>query len=154
MMPNDGPISVFIKIVPLPKERARMSGVNGVFYTPQRTREYESTLKNLFFSIMSKRETMTGPIVVDVVFFIPKPKSAPKSAVWCDKKPDLDNLEKALLDAVSLPPARVIENDSRVVCKISRKVYCKPGEPPGILVKIMKMEDASIEPPKHPYAKD
>jgi Holliday junction resolvase RusA-like endonuclease len=63
-----------------------------------------------------------------------RPRSAPKSRLWPDRKPDLDKLERGCLDA--LTSAAVIEDDARVVRLSSWKRYALPGEATGVGVTI------------------
>lgn len=80
-----------------------------------------------------------GPIAVDMVFTLPKPKSAPKRlATYPSKKPDLSKLVRSTEDA--LTDVGAIEDDARIVCTFSRKVF--PGEGvdslavPGVVIRI------------------
>lgn len=73
---------------------------------------------------------VSGPVSVQMIFTMPKPKSAPKRCVTHpDKKPDIDKLCRSTLD--SLVTTGVIEDDSRVVELNASKVF--PGEGPGSL---------------------
>lgn len=54
-----------------------------------------------------------GPLSVTMVFTLPRPKSAPKSRMWPDRKPDLDKLIRSTCDA--LTDSGVIEDDARIV---------------------------------------
>lgn len=82
-----------------------------------------------------------GPIKVDMTFYMPAPKSMseppkPRSKVkkvqeyddfineriYVDKKPDLDNLEKAVYDSIS--KAEVVWTDDNIIVEhTTRKVY-------------------------------
>jgi Holliday junction resolvase RusA-like endonuclease len=75
---------------------------------------------------------LTGPVGVSICFTVPKPKSAPKTRrTWPDKRPDLDKLVRAVLDAIT---GEVIADDAQVVQLLASKVY--PGEDtPGDVVK-------------------
>ena len=73
---------------------------------------------------------LMGPLCVEMIFTMPKPKSAPKSRrTWPDRKPDLSKLVRSTEDA--LTDAAVWEDDARVVSLTTRKVF--PGEDPGAL---------------------
>jgi Holliday junction resolvase RusA-like endonuclease len=61
-----------------------------------------------------------GPVSLEIVFSLPKPKSAKRFAMP-DKKPDLDKLQRSTFDA--LKSAGVFEDDSRVVCVNAKKRY-------------------------------
>ena len=71
-----------------------------------------------------------GPVDVEMIFTLPKPKSAPKTRrTWPDKKPDLSKLVRSTEDA--LTDAGVWEDDARVVRCVAAKVF--PGEHPDAL---------------------
>jgi crossover junction endodeoxyribonuclease RusA len=86
-------------------------------------------------------DLLTGPLMVSVIFTLPKPKSAPKSRKWPDRRPDLDKLLRAALDAMT---GVVFADDAQVVGVEAWKGY--PGEMvagqmvPGarIIVKTLK----------------
>ncbi len=66
-----------------------------------------------------------GPVGIDLHFGLPKPKSAPKKRrVWPDKRPDLDKLTRAVLDALTYV---VYADDSQVVEIRATKDYGAPG---------------------------
>ena len=73
---------------------------------------------------------LSGPISVEMIFTVPKPKSAPKTRrTWPDRKPDLSKLVRSTEDA--LTDAGVWEDDARVVQLLAGKRY--PGEGDGAL---------------------
>lgn len=63
----------------------------------------------------------TAPMRLDVVFYLPRPKSAPKSVVRPAKKPDLDKLVRAVSDA--LTDAGVWKDDAQVVGISAAKAF-------------------------------
>jgi Holliday junction resolvase RusA-like endonuclease len=91
-------------------------------------------------------EPLDGPLVLRLVFTMPKPKSAPKSRrSYPDRKPDVDKLMRSVLDA--LVAAGVIADDARVV-EVTRLAKVFPGEDrealeaPGVRVEISGREFA------------
>lgn len=83
------------------------------------------------------RHVFVGPVYVQINWFMPRPKShhTSKGALkasaprWHECKPDADNLEKAVLDA--LTDLGLWRDDSQV-CHVSKsKIY---GEHPGALI--------------------
>lgn len=73
---------------------------------------------------------MDGPLVMDVWFTLPKPKSAPKSRVtYPATKPDASKLLRSTEDA--LTDAGLWADDARVIGGNIWKRY--PGEGPGAL---------------------
>jgi len=87
----------------------------------------------------------SGPVGVSICFTVPKPKSAPKTRrTWPDRRPDLDKLVRAVLDAIT---GEVIADDAQVVTLYCGKVY--PGDAmgglesldqPGCSVKVWQIE--------------
>lgn len=71
---------------------------------------------------------ISGPVAVSVVFALPKPRSAPRSRMHPDRKPDIDKLARAVLDCLgSKIGAGVIFDDAQVVQLTARKTYGGPG---------------------------
>ena len=93
---------------------------------------------------------LRGPVGVSICFTVPKPKSAPKTRrTWPDRRPDLDKLVRAVLDAIT---GEVIADDAQVVGMIPTETF--PGEPdmfgrigldrPGVVVEVWQItEDCS-----------
>jgi len=90
---------------------------------------------------------LDGPLRIDVVAVFPRTKEllrlhgrGPNKGLhvhgvrrsWAPRKPDKDNIEKALYDALKpwLP------DDCKVVCGDTLKVYCAIGEAPHLEVRI------------------
>lgn len=76
---------------------------------------------------------LSGPVCVEITFYMPKPKSAPKAKVWCDKKPDADKVTRATLDPMS---GVIFHDDGQVSALSVRKMYATPDEPAGALVVV------------------
>ncbi len=65
------------------------------------------------------------PVAVTLHFRLPRPKSAPKKKrTYPDKRPDLDKLVRAVLDAITHV---IISDDSQVVALTATKDYGPPG---------------------------
>lgn len=84
-------------------------------------------------------ERLAGPVTVEMVFTLRKPKSAPKRRItYPDRKPDLSKLIRSTEDA--LTDSGIWEDDARVVSCLARKVF--PGEDadalnaPGAVIRI------------------
>jgi Holliday junction resolvase RusA-like endonuclease len=73
---------------------------------------------------------ISGPVVAEMIFTMPKPKSASKRRkTWPDRKPDLSKLVRSTEDA--LCAAGAFEDDARIIRCVSEKVF--PGEHPDAL---------------------
>lgn len=96
---------------------------------------------------MAGAAPLDGPLVVRMVFTMPKPGSAPKRRrTWPDKKPDVSKLARSTEDA--LTTACVIADDARIV-EYERLAKVFPNEDPealsspGVRIEIWKMGAAS-----------
>ena len=119
----------------IPKARPRL-GRNGT-YTPRKTVLFEQSIRSYTRSYLDefkgKFEPISGPVNCSIHFYLPKPKSVKRDTPHV--KPDLDNLSKGVLDAISSTrnaPGLLIENDSQVVQLKLFKEYA-PDEPKIIL---------------------
>lgn len=83
-------------------------------------------------------EPWRGPVGVELHFGLPKPKSAPKRRrVWPDKRPDLDKLTRAVLDALTYV---VFADDSQVVKIDASKDYGAPG----VVIDVRRIETEEL----------
>ena len=127
---------------PVPKARPRftMQGGKARTYTPTSSAAYETTVGLLAHAAMRAQgisEPMKGALHVQVQAFFPVPHSWSKkrkaAASWHASRPDLDNVVKAVLDALN---GVAYKDDARVVGLHSLKVY---SDNPGVLVEISRM---------------
>ena len=120
-----------IPIAPIPKGRPRIgkgAGGRPVAFTPSRTRAAEADVLALV-SPHAPAEPLLGPIELDIVFSLPIPRSWPAwrreaaalGIVYPIGRPDLDNLEKLLEDA--LTRAGFWRDDSQIIGVRTRKRY-------------------------------
>lgn len=84
---------------------------------------------------------LEGPLRVEITFYLPRPKRLmrkkdPEDAVWCIAKPDRDNLEKAVLDA--LKTDGWFRDDCQVVSGEIRKLYHEKAGIPGAVISIFE----------------
>ena len=126
---------MFFPITPVAKGRPRLTRY-GQAYTPKKTKDYEKAIAEHFKSFdIAKFE---GPIHIKLVFQMPIPKSFTKKKqelikdgfLEYDKKPDLDNLAKAILDALN---GIAYEDDSKITGLFLVKRY---SQFPGITMTI------------------
>ena len=133
-------IQFTINMIPVAKGRARTRVVGGkyaIHYTPQKTRAAENDI--LAQAIAFKPEApFHTQAEIELVFHMPVPKSMPQYArsvaggnvLPHNKKPDLDNLTKAVLDALN----GVFFRDDSIIHSLKlSKIY---GSTPKIEVRI------------------
>lgn len=91
---------------------------------------------------MPKGRMLYGPVGVYICFYMPIPKSRPKvlktEKQWMEwaypaKKPDLDKMERAILDALT---GVILRDDSQVVSVTKAKIYF---DPPGARIAILPL---------------
>lgn len=85
-----------------------------------------------------------GPVIVELVFTLAKPASAPKrTRTWPSKRPDIDKLIRSTLDG--LTDSGVIRDDAQIVQLTAAKRY--PGEGffalpvPGAWIRITEVSE-------------
>lgn len=82
---------------------------------------------------------LEGPVRANVTVFLPRPKALmrkcdPDGPVLCDRKPDRDNLDKAILDALTV--RGWWRDDAQVCCGEVRTAYHSKGGRPGARVEL------------------
>lgn len=104
-----------INIRPIPKARPRLSKF--AVYTPKKTADYEKLIayewKRRYKSLILK-----NAVKLDLLFCFKKAKSCKKD--YHTQRPDIDNLEKAILDGLN---KTAFVDDCQVVEMKSQKVF-------------------------------
>lgn len=101
----------------VPKERHR-HGV-GRSFTPERTRNFESEVRRVAAPLMRGLSPFTGAVEVSVLFIFKVPKSWPparrraalEGIVRPVARPDLDNIEKSIFDALN----KLVHSDDAIL---------------------------------------
>jgi Holliday junction resolvase RusA-like endonuclease len=95
--------------------------------------------------------TYSGPVRVDLLFMMPRPKDHYRTGKYADQlkpgapfyhtvKPDIDKLERAILDALTMGGAYT--DDARVAMVTKSKLYANHGTPTGVSITIRSIENA------------
>lgn len=107
--------SIEINTRPIPKQRPRLSKFT--VYTPKKTLDYEKLIayewKKKYKDLILK-----GAVKLDLVFVFKKAKTCKKTLHT--QRPDIDNLEKAILDGLN---KTAFLDDCQVVEMKSQKVF-------------------------------
>lgn len=115
---------------PVATPRPRVTRFGKVYYT----KNYKEYIKELRADLQHY-EIPEGALSVSIRFVLKRPKRLRKGdRVIHDKRPDLDNLVKGVLDA--LP----IDDDARVVQLSAIKWYASSDEQPNILLEITQFQ--------------
>lgn len=130
---------------PVGKGRPKVSTRGGKFakmYTPEKTTNYETLVALAAQQAMVGRTLLSGPVEVRMAILLPVPASWPKrkqaaalaGLVYPTKKPDADNVVKAIFDGIN----GVVWNDDVQACDILvRKRY---AETPGVQVLVKPID--------------
>jgi Holliday junction resolvase RusA-like endonuclease len=133
--------NLFVKGVPKAQPRPRMTA-NGHVYNPDSADSWKDEIKTAFMGC--RRPTITEAVHLKVTFYLPMPKRIKKECVFEDQcvahnvKPDLDNLEKAVLD--SLTEAKIWKDDALVFKIESEKWYAAEKTGALIIIETVKEE--------------
>ena len=117
---------------PVPQGRPRAFVPKGQtrprVYDPNNARKWKHQLRYAAQQAVEKtdfemwRET---PLTLVLTFYLHRPKSLPKRILYPYKRPDLDNLEKAVMDGLQ---GVVFDDDSRIVAKQTLKAFHPEGK--------------------------
>lgn len=146
-------LSFTVEVEPHGQGRPRATVVAGHpnVYEAKQDKEYKKLILDLVRQSQPLRcaakkiSDSESPLHVTTVFHMPTPqyrevkvREAKKQDAFflVDKKPDIDNLEKAVLDAVE---GFLWENDGRVASKYSLKTYVQKESSPRIEVHVRRM---------------
>jgi Holliday junction resolvase RusA-like endonuclease len=124
-------IDFFIAGIPKaqPRVKAYVRGGHAGVYTPDSAETWKQEVRRQ--AAANAPESLIGGVVrVDLDFYLPRPKThldkhgvpKPKSPVWHCKKPDLDNLIKAVTDAIT-DTQRIWLDDSQICEITATKTY-------------------------------
>lgn len=109
-------------------------------YTPQDApvNSYKAVVRLCCRFAMREKKLIEGPIEMQLVFIFPRSKSQtwknkPMHRMEHTKKPDLDNLEKAILDALN---GVAWVDDSQVCRVLKEKLIASGDESPRAIVRI------------------
>jgi len=135
-------ISFFIPGISVPQGRPRVfvnqNTGRPVVYDPKKSKDWKGIV-----SWHARQnwtgEILQGPIEMALVFHLQRPKSLPKKVRFHMKRPDLDNLTKAVKDGMK---GIIYRDDSQVILMHLGKRY---GNTPGVSVRIRECDqDAEI----------
>ncbi len=114
-------IHEIIPMTPVSKGRARITK-RGFAYTPKKTRDAEDEIRTYLLPASLNINTIWSgvPLKLEVVFYVPQPKSKPKKRDYPITRSDLDNYLKLLLDSIT---GCLIHDDSVIVTINAKKRY-------------------------------
>lgn len=120
-------IKLLIPGKPLGKQRPRVLK-NGTTYTPKKTVNYETLIKELYATEYRLEKPKEGPLKMKITAYFPIPKSVSKvkatsmerGHIRPTKRPDVDNIIKIVADALN---GLAYKDDSQIVSCCLEKYY-------------------------------
>ena len=128
-----------------PRGRAVRRGKHTGIYDPGTADNWKSSVRHAALAAWDK-VMFTGPVRVSWIAYFPRPKShfytgkradqlRPEAKAYHTSKPDRDNLDKAILDA--LTNAGIWKDDAQVCCGEVCKYY--PSQNTGCRIEITEL---------------
>ena len=135
-------ISFTVPGVPIaqPRTKATTIGGHARVYTPKTADAYKASVA-IAFKTAYGGNPIEGPVRVDIEFVMPRPKSMiwrkrEMHSEWHTKKPDIDNLAKAAIDALY---GLAWGDDSQVCSLVIAKRIAGGTESPSTAIKIKSL---------------
>lgn len=124
------PVSVFVAGSPAPQGSKKYLG-NGIMV--ESSKAVKPWRVDVAWAVRAHFPTpLDGAVRLELEFVMPRPKSAPKkSTPAAVKRPDLDKLARAVLDAIT---GVVVADDSQVVELVASKRIAEIGEASGVFL--------------------
>mgnify|MGYP003649162720 CR=1 FL=1 len=122
--------SFTVETTPVAKGRPKFRRIGNFVstYSPKKTKDYETLIKEAAIQCMGKHDPLETPVSLSIAFGMPLPKSYSKKRKEACltgierhlKKPDLDNMIKSVSDAMN---GIVYRDDGQIVTITARKSY-------------------------------
>ena len=118
--------------IPEPQARPRLG--RGVVYSPKSKWWGEVVRQG---RALAPATPLDEPLRVTIDFFLPRPKSIRKDTRWQARRPDIDNLTKSTLDA--LTRAGWWTDDGLVAILDAQKLYADDANPAGAVISVQQI---------------
>ena len=138
-----------LDLLPVPKERPRVvrtASGKSTSFTPARTKRFTNDVRLVIDAVMAGNPPVSGPVSLKMLFKMQIPASWPlwkkqaarEGRIAPTSRPDMDNLEKSLLDALN---ERAFTDDAFVIDRVASKRY---ADTPGIIITIDSLNVAPL----------
>lgn len=146
--------------IPKPQPRGRSSGfkrgdggVGSRIYDPGSADAWKAVVYSEALKCRPG-SPLEGPLRVDIDWYLPRPKTRlrkkdPEGPIWCAKKIDIDNLLKAILDALTMVGFWADDSAVRSTAGLRVMEHRKGGRP-GAVIRIRREDglpvDSGVQP--------
>ncbi|MEN3940697.1 RusA family crossover junction endodeoxyribonuclease [Prosthecobacter sp. SYSU 5D2] len=132
-----------------PRVKAVRRGNHAGVYDPGTANDWKTSIKSAAKDALINPvfPIFAGPVRVDATFIFPRPNAHYRgkaqtlrldAPVYHSSKPDRDNLDKALMDA--LKDMQVLKDDALAASGTITKIYASPGQAAGVRVHILSLQ--------------
>ena len=131
---------VVIKVMgePVPQGSVRAfvtkSGRPIITHSNKNTKEWRQRIATEGQAKRPDHWNMDEAILLNIDFLMPRPKSLPKKVLEDVKRPDLDKLIRAVMDALT---GIYYQDDSQVIHIFASKKYTGKNDAPGVTITII-----------------
>jgi crossover junction endodeoxyribonuclease RusA len=129
-------LTVWVPGDPAPQGSKRHVGHGVLIESSHAVKPWRATVHAYVADEIRRRRwtPLDEPAYVMLAFYLRRPTSAPRRRVMPDRKPDLDKLARAVLDALST--AGAVADDARIVDLQCSKYYAQPGGETGCRINL------------------
>lgn len=130
-------IEMYIPGVAIPQGRPRFRRFKDFVstYDPKESKQWKKVVSDHAKGRDIQQFDRDLPLCLTITFYLPKPKSVKRQ--YPTVKPDLDNLTKAIKDALN----GICWHDDGQICRlVLTKEYCSTGQPPGVWIGVREIK--------------
>lgn len=134
------PFVVFVAGHPAPQGSKRHVGNGVMVESSKRVKPWREDVRAALLDEhgQPRRQFGDAAVAVELAFVMPRPTSTPKRRTPpAIRKPDIDKLARALLDAIT--SAGVVADDARVTHLCATKRVAEIGETPGCHIQVSEV---------------
>jgi Holliday junction resolvase RusA-like endonuclease len=124
--------NLFIRGKPVAQPRTR-KGKYGNIYNPHTADTWKEIIQVNILAA-GRKETITKDVCLEIIFYFYAPEKLHKASPHIIK-PDIDNLEKSVMDA--LKGIGIYKDDCQVCTKFTRKYWTNKKEDEGMSIKVI-----------------
>jgi len=142
-----GEVRFRVQAEPIAQGRPRLTTVAGMAraFDPKKSKQWKAFIKDVAMKAMKDAgydRPLEGPLCARMRFGFALPKSSyrkrtPRLRSWHTKRPDIDNLVKAIFDACE---SVIYINDTCIAKMVVDKIECAQGEAPFVSVLFQQMD--------------
>lgn len=103
-------------------------------HDPKTSADWKKDIKNQVLAIPERKPPSHEPLAMRLRFFLPRPTTLPKKTHLHVKRPDLDNLAKAVKDSIG--KGVTYHDDSQIVALVAVKEY---SPEPGVEIEVWEI---------------